>query len=200
MGVPPAPVWPRGNTREVPMTPPERPDAPQHGAARGTLVAIHRGHLEMEKALGELRRSHLSLRDVSVVGTDDHTQENVYGYYSTGRRFEAWGSFGAFWSGVWAALVGEGFFFIPGIGSLLMAGRVVEWLVEALEAGVMVHDLSPLGAALVTNGVPADDMRHFEIALRHNEFLLIGSGPMPAMEELRAIVEPTGTRVSLYPL
>ncbi|MCG6924884.1 MAG: hypothetical protein LJF30_06190 [Acidobacteria bacterium] len=181
------------------MTPPQPPDTPHHGAGRGILVAVHRGHLEVEKALHELGRSHLSLRSVSVVGADYHTQENVYGYYATGRRFEAWGSFGAFWSGVWAALVGEGVFYIPGIGPLLMAGPVVGWLVEALERGVMVHDLSPLGAALVTNGVPADDMRHFETALRHNEFLLIVSVPLSAIAEARAVVEPTGARVSVYP-
>jgi hypothetical protein len=181
------------------MTPAHRPDTPRHGAARGILVAVHRGHLEVEKALAELMRSHLSLRPVSVVGADYHTQENVFGYYSTSRRFEAWGSFGAFWSGVWAALTGEGVFFIPGIGSLLMGGPVVGWLVEALEAGVMVEGLSPLGAALVTNGVPADDMRHFEIALRHNEFLLIVSAPQTVIAEARAIVEPTATRLSVSP-
>jgi hypothetical protein len=182
------------------MTPPQRPDADHHSAARGILVAVHRGHLEVEKALNELARSHLSLRQVSVVGADYHTQENVYGYYSTGRRFEAWGSFGSFWSGVWAALIGEGFFFIPGLGPLLMAGPVVGWLVEALETGLMVHGLSPLGAALVTNGVPADRMHKAETALRHNEFLLIASGPLPAMEETRALVESTGARVSVDPL
>jgi hypothetical protein len=135
-----------------------------------------------------------------VVGTDHHTQENVYGYYSTGRRFEAWGSFGAFWSGVWAALIGDGFFFIPGLGPLLMAGPVVDWLVEALETGVMVHGLSPLGAALVTRGVPADDMRTLEIALRSNEFLMISSGQLPAMAKTRSLAEHIGARVSVYTL
>ena len=181
------------------MTPLQRPDTPQHGAVRGILVAVHRSHLEVKEALDELARSHLSLRQVSVVGADYHTQENVYGYYCTGRRFEAWGSFGAFWSGVWASLTGDGFFFIPGIGPLLMAGPVVGWMVETLETGVMVHGLSPLGAALVTNGVPADGMLRFEIALRHNEFLLIISGAMPAIGEARALVEATGARVSVYP-
>ncbi|MCG6921577.1 MAG: hypothetical protein LJF15_10930 [Acidobacteria bacterium] len=181
------------------MTPAQRLDSGHPSAARGTLVAVHRGHLGVEKALDELARSHFALRLVSVVGADYHTQSNVYGYYSAGRRFEAWGSFGAFWSGVWAALTGEGFFFIPHLGPLLMAGPVVGWLVEALETGAMVHDLSPLGAALVANGVPEDGMHQFEVALRGNEFLLIVSGPLPAMEEARALVEPTGARVSVYP-
>lgn len=184
------------------MTPLRRPDSQgvHAGATRGVLVAVHRGHLEVQKALDELARTQPGPRSLSVVGVDYHTEENVYGYYSSGRRFEAWGTFGAFWSGVWATLTGEGIFFIPGLGPLLMAGPVVGWLVAALEMGAMEHGLSPLGAALVANGVPSESMREYEIALRHNEFLLIGSGPLPAMESARSLVEPSGARVNVHPL
>jgi hypothetical protein len=184
------------------MTPLRRSDGQgvRDGAARGILVAVHRGHLEVQKALDELTRSHLGPRQLSVVGADYHTRENVYGYYSSGRRFEAWGSFGAFWSGVWATLTDEGFFFIPGLGPLLMAGPVVGWLVTALETGVMEHGLSPLGAALVANGLPVERMGEYESAVRDNEFLLILSGSLAAMAEARSLVESTGARVEVYPL
>jgi hypothetical protein len=170
------------------------------GAARGILVAVHRDHLEVHKALDELARSRLDLRQVSVVGADFHTEENVYGYYSTGRRLEAWGSFGSFWSGAWAVLVGGGFFFVPGIGPLLIAGPVTGWLVTALESGAMVHGLSPLGAALVGRGVPPELMRDYEAAVRSSEFLLITSGPLASMSKARPLVESTGARVDVHAL
>lgn len=172
----------------------------RNDAARGILVAVHRGHLEVRRALDELERSHLDLRQVSVAGADYHTLENVYGYYSTGRRLEAWGSFGTFWSGVWAVLTGGGFFLIPHLGPLLMAGPVVGWLVAALEKGVMVSGLGPLGAALVAKGVPAEAMVEYEIAVRSNEFLLIIVGTLPAMAKARSLVESTGARVNVHPL
>jgi hypothetical protein len=170
------------------------------GAARGILVAVHRGHLEVHKALDALARSRLDLRQVSVVGVDFHTLENVYGYYSTGRRLEAWGSFGSFWSGVWAVLIGGGFFFVPGLGPVVIAGPVTGWLVAALEKGVMVHGLSPLGAALVGRGVPPEHMRDYEAAVRGTEFLLITSGPLPSMAKARSLVESTGVRVDVHSL
>ncbi len=184
------------------MAPIRSPDrrSPGDGSARGILVAVYRGHLDVQKALDRMARAHLDLRQVSVVGADSHTEENVYGYYSAGRRFEAWGSFGAFWSGVWAALTGKGFFFIPGVGPLLMAGPVVGWLVGTLKTGEMVHGLSPLGAALVANGVAAEDMLELESAVRNDEFLLISSGSSPAIAEARSLVEPAAARVSVYPL
>jgi hypothetical protein len=168
------------------------------GTAHGILVAVHRGHLEQHKALEEMKRSRFDLGPVSVVGTDYHMRENVYGYYSTGRRLEAWGSFGTFWSGVWEALTGGAFFSFPGLGPVLMAGPVVSWLVTALEKGVMVHGLSPLGAALVGRGVPPGSMLEYEKAVRNGEFLLIASGPLPALAKVRSLAESTGARVDVH--
>jgi hypothetical protein len=144
--------------------------------ADGIAVAIHGGHLQLQRALKRAGRSGLDLRSVSVVGTDYHTEENVYGYYSAGRRLEAWGGFGSFWTYVWGTLTGGGFFFIPGIGPVVMAGPMVGWLVAALQKGSMVSGLSPLGAALVGKGVPQESMLKYETALQSNELLLITSG------------------------
>jgi hypothetical protein len=170
------------------------------GGGEAILVAIYRGHLDVLKALDELARSHVDLRQVSVVGTDFHTRENVYGYYSTGGRLEAWGSFGAFWSSVCAALSGSGFFFIPGLGPLVLAGPVVGWLVAALGKGVLVDGLSSLGAALVEKGVPPKAMHHYEVAVRDNEFLLVTSGPLPEVTKAGSVAESTRGRVDVYPL
>ena len=80
------------------MTALRRPESQPRRAkvAQGILVAVHRGHLQVEQALKELTRSRVDLRPVSVVGTDHHTPENVYGYYFAGRRIKAWGSIGNF--------------------------------------------------------------------------------------------------------
>jgi hypothetical protein len=170
------------------------------GGGEAILVAIYRGHLDVLKALDELARSHVDLRQVSVVGTDFHTRENVYGYYSTSGRLEAWGSFGAFWSSVCAALSGSGFFFIPGLGPLVLAGPVVGWLVAALGKGVLVDGLSSLGAALAEKGVPPKAMHHYEVAVRDNEFLLVTSGPLPEVTKAGSVAESTRGRVDVYPL
>jgi len=163
-------------------------------------VAVHRGHLQVGEALKKLARSGFDLRTVSVVGTDRHTEKNVYGYYSTGRRFEAWSSFGDFWDDVWAALTDEGVFFVPGIGPVLMAGPLVGWLVEALQNGVMVKRLSPVGAALVGKGVPPGSMLDYENAVRIDEYLLIASGPLSSLAKARPIIESTRARVTVHTL
>jgi len=145
-----------------------------------------------------LAQSRLDLRRVSVVATDYHTEENVYGYYSTGRSLEAWGSLGSFWKAVWATLTGGGVFFIPSLGAVVMGGPVVGWLVATLENGTLVSGLSVLGATLVGNGIPPESALEYEAAVRSNQFLLFASGPLPAMVTAGSLLESVGARVRVH--
>ena len=49
--------------------------------------------------------------------------------------------------GLWGMLFGAAFFAIPGIG-VLVAGRLVAWIIGALEGAVVVGGLSVIGAGL----------------------------------------------------
>src|ERR1035441_9071091 len=111
-----------------------------------SVVAVYETHGQAEEAVKELQRSGCDMKKLSIVGRDYHTDEDVVGYYNAGDRMKHWGKMGAFWGGIWGWLLGAGFFLIPGIGPLVMAGPVVGWLVGALEGAVVVGGLSALGA------------------------------------------------------
>jgi len=90
-----------------------------------SIVAIYSSHPTAEAAVKELQQSGFDMKKLSIVGRDYHTDEHVVGYYNTGDRMKRWGKTGAFWGGIWGWLFGSAFFFIPGIGPLVMAGPVV---------------------------------------------------------------------------
>ena len=90
-----------------------------------SIVAIYPSHTEAEAAVKELQQSGFDMKKLSIVGRDYHTDEHVVGYYNVGDRMKAWGKTGAFWGGIWGLLFGSAFFFIPGLGPLLMAGPLV---------------------------------------------------------------------------
>ena len=75
----------------------------------------------------------LRYEELSIVGKDYHTEEQVVGYYQTGDRMKYWGKLGAFWGGLWGILFGAAFFWIPGIGPLVVAGPLVSAIVGGLE-------------------------------------------------------------------
>jgi hypothetical protein len=105
-------------------------------------VSMYNTHLKAEGAVKKLQHAGYDMKKRSIVGKDYHTEENVVGYYNTGNRMLKWGGIGAFWGGIWGLLFGSAFFFVPGLGPLLLAGPLVASLVAALEGAVVLGGLS----------------------------------------------------------
>jgi uncharacterized membrane protein len=153
-----------------------------------SIVAIYPSHIEAEAAVKELQHSGFNMKKLSIVGRDYHTEEHVVGYYNTGDRMKAWGKIGAFWGGLWGFLFGSAFFFIPGIGPLVIAGPLVSWIVGALEGAVLVGGLSALGAGLYSLGIPKDSIVKYETALRSDKFVLIAHGSADEVTKAKEIL------------
>jgi len=118
--------------------------------------------------------------------------ENVVGYYNAGDRMKVWGKSGAFWGGMGGLLFGSAFFFVPGIGPLLIAGPLVTWILAGLESAVVVGSLSALGAALFSIGIPADSILQYETDIRAGKFILIAHGSAAETAHAREILHSAG--------
>ena len=158
---------------------------------KNTAVAVYDRHSLAEAAIKELQRAGFDMKQLSIVGKDYHTDEHVVGYYSTGDRMKYWGKMGAFWGGLWGMLFGSAFFFIPGIGPLVVAGPLVIWIVGALESAALVGGLSALGAGLYSIGIPKDSILKYETAIKSDKFLLIAHGTSDEVVRARQILSNT---------
>lgn len=141
-----------------------------------SIVAIYPTHTDAEAAIKELQQSGFDMKKLSIIGRDYHTDEHVVGYYNIGERMKAWGKTGAFWGGLWGFLFGSAFFWIPGLGPLLVAGPLVSWIIGALEGAVVIGGLSALGAGLYSLGIPKDSIVLYETAIKTGKFVLIIHG------------------------
>jgi hypothetical protein len=160
------------------------------------IVAIYKSHAEAEAAVKELQRSGFDMKKLSIVGRDYHTDENVVGYYNAGDRMKYWGKAGAFWGGIWGLLFGSAFFFIPGVGPLLVAGPLVAWIVGALEGAVVVGGLSAIGAGLYSLGIPKDSVLQYETAVKTGKFILIAHGSPDETARAQEIIHRTSPESS----
>lgn len=140
------------------------------------VVAIYNSHAEAEQAVKKLEKNGYDMKNLSIVGKDYHTAENVVGYYNTGDRMKQWGSNGAFWGSIWGMLVGSAFFMIPGVGPVLIAGTFVSAVVGALEGAVVVGGTSALGAALFSIGIPENSVVEYETEIKAGKFMLLTDG------------------------
>ncbi len=156
---------------------------------RNSAVGLFDSHTHAEAAVKELQRSGLDIANLSIVGKDYHTDDHVVGYYNAGDRMKYWGKEGAFWGGLWGLLFGSAFFFIPGIGPLVVAGPLVSWIIGALEGAALVGGLSALGAGLYSIDIPHDSILKYETALKAGKFVLIYHGTAEEVEKARQVLE-----------
>src|SRR5246127_5912714 len=101
------------------------------------VIAAYDSHSAADDAVKELQKAGFDMKKLSVVGKDYHTDEHVVGYYNAGERMKHWGKLGAFWGGLWGLLFGAAFFWVPGIGPVLVAGPLAAALVSALGGAVV---------------------------------------------------------------
>jgi hypothetical protein len=145
-------------------------------STQSTVLAVYATHTEVREAVKKLQSRGVDVHKVSIIGRAYHTDEHVVGYYSAGGRMRYWGKIGAFWEGFWELLFGSGFFWIPGLGPVLAAGPVVEWIVKALENELVMEGFSVLGADLCRRGIAKDSVLECKTALRTGQLLLIVHG------------------------
>lgn len=163
------------------------------------VVGIYNTHTEAETAIKELQKSGFDMRKLSIVGKDYHTEEQVIGYYTTGERMQVWGKRGAFWGGLWGMLFGSGFFFIPGIGPLMVFGPLVSWIIGVLEGAAVGGGLSALGAGLYSLGIPKDSIVKYEKALKSDQFLVMAYGTGNEVVQAKGVLEAAGAaQVAAY--
>ncbi len=159
---------------------------------QNAVIATYNTHADAEAAIRELKRAAFNIEKLSIVGRDYHTEEHVVGYYNTGERMKYWGKLGAFWGSLWGLLLGAGFFAIPGIGPVLVAGPLLGWILGALEGAVVTGGMTAIGAGLLSIGIPKDSVLQYETAIKSNQFILVAHGTADEAAHARRVLQTTG--------
>jgi uncharacterized membrane protein len=160
---------------------------------KNAVVAVFPNHTDAEVAVKELQASNFNMKQLSIVGKDYQTNENVIGFYNTGNRVQYWGKLGAFWGGLWGIVLGSGFFLIPGVGPVVVAGHLVSCIVAALEGAVVCGGLSALGAGFYSLGIPKDSILQYETAIRSDKFVLVAHGSGEEVAMAKKILQQNGS-------
>ena len=151
-------------------------------------VAVCKTHTEAEQVVKELQQSGFDMKKLSIIGKDYHEEDKVVGYYNKKDVIKSWGKSGAFWGGIWGMIFGSGFFLIPGIGPVMLAGPIVATLVGGLEGAALVGGLSALGGALFSIGIPKDSVIKYEKELKADKFLVVAHGTQNDIDKAREIM------------
>jgi hypothetical protein len=163
-----------------------------------SVVALYATHPQAENAVKELQRSGFDMKKLSIVGQDYRTEENVTGYYTVGDRMKKWGTLGAFWGGIWGLFFGAAFFWVPGVGQILVGGPLVAIIVAALENAVIVGGLSVVGVALFNIGVPKDSALKYQEQVKAGKFVIVAHGTPDDAKTAHAILSQHDGDVTMH--
>ncbi|HEB93170.1 MAG TPA: hypothetical protein ENI94_06825 [Gammaproteobacteria bacterium] len=141
-----------------------------------SCVAVYDNHRQAEEAVRCLLAKGFETGKLSIAGKGYQREAHPIGFYNTGDRMKFWGAQGAFWGDLWGLLLGAAFFWVSGLGTVVIAGPLVSALITALEGAAVVGGFSALGAALYSIGIPRDSIVRYETAIRSDHYLLIVHG------------------------
>lgn len=162
------------------------------GQDQNSVVAVYNQHSAAENAIKELKDGGFDIKKLAVVGRDYQTEEDVVGFYNTGDRMKYWGKWGAFWGGLWGMLAGAAFLIVPGIGPVVAAGSIVDWIIAALEGAVVVGGVSALGAGLFSLGIPKNSVVKYETSIKAGKFVLVAHGTAEEAAKARDLLKTSG--------
>lgn len=160
-------------------------------ADRRAVIAVYENHLGAEEAVNQLQKWGFDMKKLSVVGKDCHVEEPVTDLDHADDRLKHWGKLGVLWGGLWGALLGTTFFWVPGVGPLRVGGPLSASVIAALEGAMAVGGLSALGGALCGIGIPRNRVSRYETAIRANRFLAIALGSATETAKAREILGTT---------
>jgi len=139
------------------------------------VAAVYNTHQEAEEAIKELQKSGFDMKQLSIVGRDYHSEEQVVGYYNAGDRMKYWGNWAPF-----GRLLGS-FLEAPfsGYRGLVRSWSPGRWWppLLALWKKPPWSEASLLsGAGLYSIGIPKDSVIKYETALKAKKFVVIAHG------------------------
>ena len=89
------------------------------------------------------------------------------------------------------AYAGAAFFWMSGVGPILVGGPLVSSIVGALEGATVHNGLTAIGSALHSMGIPKSSVINYESALRANKFLLVVHGANGEASRANGILRKT---------
>ncbi len=165
-------------------------------ASDEAVVATYRSHEAAEQAVHHLSDGGLSVRQISIVGRNFETREDVQGFYRPEDAALDGAGTGAWFGGFFGLMLGAmGFFVFPMVGMLMVMGPLSGMIAGAIGgAGV-----GALINGLVAAGIPRDQALKYQERLQAGEFLVVVHGTPLETAQAHTILEGTAqTHLQAY--
>ena len=152
------------------------------------VVASFLNHGDAEAAVLRLAEGGLPINQISIIGRNFETHEDIQGFYRPADAAREGAGQGAWFGGIFGLMMGAmGFFILPVVGGLMIIGPLAGMVAGAI-AGAGVGALIN---GLVAAGVPRDQALKYQERLQAGEFLVVVHGNAEATAKAHEILHGT---------
>jgi len=157
-------------------------------ASDQAVVATYRSHFDAETAVRLLSDGGLPINQISIIGRNFETHEDIQGFYRPADAALDGAGQGAWFGGLFGLMLGAmGFFVMPMVGAVMVMGPLSGLIAGAIGgAGV-----GALINGLVASGIPRDQALVYQDRLQAGEFLVVVHGDAVTAERAHAILDGT---------
>jgi hypothetical protein len=161
-----------------------------HGTATQTttnVIAVYDSIDEAERAVERLVAEGIPAENISIVGQGLQSEVKLHGFVTTGDVAKEGAGLGAVFGGLIGLLFGTAFFFVPGVGPLVVLGPLVDTLVGAGEGALA----GGLFGALFGKIIEREHIPKYEQYVRAGKYLLVAQGDPATAEHAHEVLAAT---------
>lgn len=165
------------------------------------VLALFPTHEAADGAVRSLGAAGVPLAAVSLIGKNDHSDEQPLAYFHVGDRAKFYGKRGAFWGGLAGMLLGSGFFFVPAVGSIMVLGPLASIIVGGLGGCGAGRRRFGAGRRADDRGPARDSVLRYEDAIKADQFLVtVHANQDQTARIAQLLADAGGTAVEAHPL
>jgi uncharacterized membrane protein len=156
-----------------------------------SIVLVYSQLDEAEAAVKKLGEGGFPIQNVSIIAKDLGSEKKVHGFVTSCDVAKSAAKTGAWVGGIFGALIGAAFLWVPGLGPLIVAGSLTTALLGGLEGAAAGAALTGTLGWLASLGISKQHILKYEESIRAGKYLLIVHGTPDEVAKAEQILKGT---------
>jgi hypothetical protein len=157
-----------------------------------SVIGVYDSLSKAEEAVHELNRGEFPAEQVSILVRSLQSETQTHGYITAGNAAKIGDCKDIWGAGVFESLTGAAFLWMPGFGSLLVAGPLAAELLNHINKTLAASENGDALGILAAWNVPWRRIVHYEEALKAGKFLVVVHGNAVEGAQAMSVLKAAG--------
>jgi hypothetical protein len=161
-------------------------------STESSVVAVYAHIDQAEEAVRQLGVGGFPIQHVSIIAQNLGTEKKVHGFVTSCDVAKSSARTGAWVGGIFGLLVGAAFFWVPGVGPLIVAGSLGSAMLGGIEGAVAGAAVAGVFGWLASLGISKQHILKYEEYVKAGKYLVIAHGTPDDAKKAQQILAKTG--------